>query len=73
MPIQFVLLPLFVEVALTLGLLLWMGVLRGRDLNARTVAVRDVALREPNWPGRTMQVANCLIIGANHQVGRKSF
>src|SRR5205085_6755058 len=20
---------------------------------------RDVALREPNWPGRTMQVANC--------------
>ena len=59
MPIQFVLLPLFVEVALTLGLLLWLFLLRSNDLVSRSVHASQIALREPNWPKQTQQVANC--------------
>jgi hypothetical protein len=58
MPIQFVLLPLFVEVVLTLGLLLWLGYLRNGDLKSGAVKPAQIALREPNWPVRTRQVAN---------------
>lgn len=58
MPIQYVLLPLFVEVALTLGLLFWLFLLRRRDLVSRSVHPSKIALREPNWPPRTQQVAN---------------
>jgi hypothetical protein len=59
MPIQFVLLPLFVQVTLTLGLLLWLGVLRRNDLRSGAVRPSQIALREPNWRPRTQQVANC--------------
>ena len=58
MSIQAVLLPLFVEVVLTLGLLLWLGVLRRQDLRSGAVRPAQIALREPNWPPRTQQVAN---------------
>ncbi|HTT48425.1 MAG TPA: MAPEG family protein [Pseudolabrys sp.] len=58
MSIQFVLLPLFVEVALTLGLLVWLFLLRRHDLVSRTVHPSKIALREPNWPQRTQQIAN---------------
>jgi len=57
MSLQIVLLPLFVEVALTLGLLFWLFLLRRRDLVSRTVHPSRIALREPNWPQRTQQVA----------------
>lgn len=50
--------PLFVQVALTFGLLLWMGFLRVRLVNTRAVAIRDIALGEPNWPKQATQVAN---------------
>ena len=60
MTIQIVLLPLFVEIALTLVLLLWLGLLRRNDLNSGTVRTDQIALREPNWPARTQQVANCV-------------
>jgi hypothetical protein len=53
-----VLLPLFVEVILTFGLLFWSGGLHSRDLRAGTVQPQDIALREPNWPKRTTQVSN---------------
>ena len=59
MPIQFVLLPLFVEVVLTLGLLLWLGVLRRNDVQSGAVQLSKIALREPNWPVRSLQVAYC--------------
>jgi hypothetical protein len=59
MSTQAVLLPLFVEVVLTLGLLLWLAVLRRDDLRSGTVKVSQVALREPSWTKRTQQVANC--------------
>lgn len=59
MSIQFVLLPLFVEVALTFGLLAWMGVVRSRDLRGGAVKSRDIALREDKWSPHTTQIANC--------------
>ncbi|MEJ2378302.1 MAG: MAPEG family protein [Pseudolabrys sp.] len=59
MSIPAVLLPLFVQVALTLGLLLWLGYLRHNDLKSGKVKVEQIALREPNWTVRTQQVVNC--------------
>ena len=58
MRIQFVLLPLFVEVVLTFVLLSWMAVLRQQDFR-RGVRKDQVALREPNWSVRTLQVGYC--------------
>ena len=57
MSIQAILLPLFVEVALTLTLLLWLAVLRRNDVTSGAVHPSQIALREPNWPTRTQQVA----------------
>jgi hypothetical protein len=58
MSIQAVLLPLFVEVALTLVLLYWCAYLRTSALQAGEVRLGDIALRQPNWPVRATQVAN---------------
>jgi hypothetical protein len=58
MSIQAVLLPLFVQVALTFALLFWMAASRTGALQRREVAMRDIALREPNWPARSQQIAN---------------
>jgi len=57
MSMQTILLPLFVEVALTLCLLLWLAELRRRDFKSGAVRPSQIALREPNWPVRTQQVA----------------
>ncbi|HVZ51003.1 MAG TPA: MAPEG family protein [Pseudolabrys sp.] len=59
MSMQAILLPLFVEVALTLGLLVWLGVLRGIDLRTEVVRPSEIALRQPNWPTHTLKVAYC--------------
>jgi hypothetical protein len=59
MSIQAILLPLFVEVLLTLGLLLWLGVVRREDFRSGAVRPEQIALREPNWPKRTQQIAYC--------------
>jgi hypothetical protein len=53
-----VLAPVFVEVALTLGLLFWVGYLRVRLVRDGSVQIRDIALREPNWPPHVLQIAN---------------
>ena len=58
MSVQMILLPLFVEVILTLVLLFWMAALRTGDFSSGAVQPDRVALREPNWPQRTTQVAN---------------
>ena len=58
MSIPFVLLPLFVEVVLTFVVLGWLAGLRQRDLG-RGLRLEQVALREPNWSTRTLQVGNC--------------
>jgi hypothetical protein len=59
MSVQIVLLPLFVQVALTLGLGIWMAYLRRNDLRSGAVHPSKIALREPNWPARTQQVSYC--------------
>jgi hypothetical protein len=58
MSLQAVLLPLFVQVALTFGLWFWMAYYRVTLIRSRQVHPRDVALREPNWPPHVLQVAN---------------
>jgi hypothetical protein len=58
MSIQAVLLPLFVEVALTFVLLFWMGGARFAAVKRGDVHPRDVALGQPNWPKRETQIAN---------------
>jgi hypothetical protein len=57
MTLRDVLLPLFVEVILTFGLLFWAGALRVSNVKSGAVKPQDIALREPNWPARTRQVS----------------
>ena len=57
MSIQTILLPLFAQVALTLGLLLWLAELRRRDLMGGAVRLSQIAMREPNWSPRAMQAS----------------
>ena len=56
MSIRAILLPLFVEVALTLGLLLWMAFARRNDIRSGAVHPSKIALREANWTARTQQI-----------------
>ena len=58
MSLAAVLLPLFVEVVLTFGLMLGMGVLRNNDYRSGVVKPQEIALREPKWPAHTTAVAN---------------
>jgi hypothetical protein len=57
MSIQFILLPLFVEVSLTLVLMFLMGWRRSVAFRNDEVRVGDIALREPNWPPYSLQAA----------------
>jgi hypothetical protein len=58
MSIGFVLLPLFVQVILTFVLYCWMAYDRVTSIRSGVVHPRDVALRQPNWPPRVLQIAN---------------
>ncbi len=58
MSVTSLLLPVFVQVALTFGLMSWMAAHRVRAMRGGEVRPRDVALREPNWPTRVTQIAN---------------
>jgi hypothetical protein len=51
-----ILAPVFVQVALTFGLLFWMGSLRIRALQEQRLHISDIALGEPNWPQRATQI-----------------
>ena len=59
MSVSSLLLPVFVQVGLTFMLMLWMGRLRMAALRSGRVKQEDIALRQPNWPARATQVANC--------------
>lgn len=59
MSIQMVLLPLFVQIGLTLALLIGMVGLRRQTLVSGETKIRDIALGQPNWPTHATQVANC--------------
>jgi len=58
MSIQTVLFPLFVDVVLTLVLGFWLSLLRVEAIRSGRVHPRDIALREPTWPTRVLQVGN---------------
>jgi hypothetical protein len=59
MSIQFALVPLFVQVLLVFILMIWMAKERQGAIRRGEVHPRDIALREPKWPPKAMQVANC--------------
>jgi len=54
-PVQFVLLPLFVEVLLTFGVMFGMMYFRTSTLHSGETRFEDISLREPNWPRRATQ------------------
>jgi len=54
-----VLLPVFVLVGLAFFLLLWMATARTQALKSRQTNLKDIALRQPNWPEKTTQIGNC--------------
>jgi hypothetical protein len=58
MSIEAILLPMFAQVALTFVLLFWMGFLRMGALRSGAVQPQQIALREPNWPLRVLQIGN---------------
>ena len=55
MSIRFVLLPLFVEVLLTFGVMFGMMYFRTSTLRRGETRLADISLREPNWPRRATQ------------------
>ena len=59
MTIQMVLLPVFVQVALTLVLIVWMASERTRSVRRGETKIRDIALRQPAWPERATKISNC--------------
>jgi hypothetical protein len=59
MTVQEILAPLFVMVALTFVLLVWMGAVRVAAVRRGEVRVRDIALGQSNWPPRVQQISNC--------------
>ena len=59
MSLQAALAPLFMQVALTFGLLLWLAPLRVRALDAKEVTPQQIALGQRAWPARVQQIANC--------------
>jgi hypothetical protein len=59
MSVQAILAPLFVLVALTFVLLVWMGDVRYAAVRGGEVRVRDIALGQSGWPSRVQQISNC--------------
>jgi hypothetical protein len=59
MTIQMVLLPVFVQVALTFGLLTWMATVRTASIKRGEIKIRDIALRQPAWSAQATQISNC--------------
>jgi len=58
MTIQMVLLPVFVQVALTFGLLFWMASARTGSVRRGETKIRDIALGQSAWPDRPQQISN---------------
>jgi hypothetical protein len=53
-----ILFPVFVQVALTFALLLWMGRSRVGSLKAGQIKIKDIALGQKAWPERVTQIGN---------------
>jgi hypothetical protein len=59
MTIQTILLPVFVQVALTFALLLWMAMSRTASVTRGEIKIRDIALGQSAWPAQPTQISNC--------------
>jgi hypothetical protein len=59
MTIQMVLLPVFVQVALTFALLIWMASARTASVTRGETKLRDIALGQSAWPAKPTQISNC--------------
>jgi hypothetical protein len=59
MSVQSILLPLFVQIALTCFLSIWSAWERTAVLKSREVKWQDIALRQTPWPDRVQQIGNC--------------
>ncbi len=59
MSVPTILAPLFVQVLLTLALMLGMMVFRGRAVLRGETRLESIAMREPNWPRQATLFANC--------------
>lgn len=59
MTVGMVLLPVFVQVGLTFALLFAMATARTRAVQSGQTELEEIALRQPNWPERPTQIANC--------------
>jgi hypothetical protein len=58
MTVPMILLPVFVLIALTLLLALWMGYERNRVVYSKEVRIKDIALTKEGWPDRAKQLSN---------------
>jgi len=58
MSVTSLLIPVFVEVALTFVLMVWMWSQRVKALKSGEVKFSDIDLRQPGWPKRATQIAN---------------
>lgn len=58
MSVQMVLLPVFVQVALTFAMLFWMASARSGSITRGETKIRDIALGESAWPTRAQQISN---------------
>ena len=59
MTVQMILLPVFVQVALTFGLLFWMASVRTSSIKRGETKMRDIALGQSAWPDQPTKVSNC--------------
>lgn len=58
MTVAAILLPVFVQIALTFALLFSTAIRRTVAINSGAVKPKDVSLRQPNWPERATLYAN---------------
>lgn len=56
--IELLLIPVFVQVALTFTLLFWLGPARVRAVKNGEVKLKDIALGQRVWPDRITQISN---------------
>jgi hypothetical protein len=61
MSIQAVLLPVFVQIALTFAILYWQGYVRVGHTRRGEVKIRDIALGQPNWPEHATKIGNAFM------------
>lgn len=58
MSIKMILLPVFVQAALTFAMLIWMARSRVNAVKAKQARVADIALGQLNWPPKVQQISN---------------